>query len=129
MTNDMALTRLDEYIRDLQKVRELAATIVDVPGKLQPVASNSAAIRIDVRSLDELHAAREYLRSKFGTWNDDIVQVFGSGASGVAIYGNDTEYELWLFFDPKSPPDGLVKPGCRFVERTTTDYNFVCDNR
>lgn len=128
MTNDMALTRLNEYIRDLRKVRELAATIVDVPGQLKPVASNSDAIRIDVKSLDELHAVREYMRSKFGTWNDDIIEVFGSGASGIAIYGNDTPYEIWLHFDAKSPPAGVISDTCRFKPHEIIEYTLVCDS-
>ena len=123
------LEDIDTRIEILRTARELIEPIVDIPGKIQPSVCDGGSIRIDVRSTDQLHEARAYLRGVLGSWSDQVTDVFASMGRGLAIYSNDTPYELWLIFDVTNPPDGLVKPGCRFVERTTTDYDFVCDTQ
>ena len=120
------LSEIDDRIMSLCQARDLIYPIVDVPGEIQTWLSNDK-VRIDVKSTEQLHEARAYLREKLGSWRDEVGLVFASCGRGIAIYKSGTPYEIWLFFDINNPPEGLVKDGCRFVERTTTDYDFVCD--
>ena len=126
MTKDV-LQYIDNRIASLQKARDLIEPIVDVPGDIAAWVCDGNRIRIDTRSTEQLHEVRSYLRDKLGSWSDDVTNVFSSMRRGIAVYSNDTPYELWLEFDINNPPKGLVKPGCRFVQRERVDYDLVCD--
>lgn len=101
------------------------------------ISSSYFGVLIKIRKIEHLTEAREYLRSVFGEWHDEIKNIWESCGSGLVEYKysfkrkskdpNIKRIEIRLDVPIEKFPEELTKGGkCGFVKTTRDDYNFVC---
>ena len=112
----------------LAVLKQIEKKGIDCPFSLYSYSRNNEII-IAVRTLDELHDARVWLKDVFGSWEDKITNIFSSLGDGIARYRGTVD-GVTICISLETPMDAfpkeLMKDGCHFEKTTVDDYNFVC---
>ena len=96
-------------------------------GKFRVVISVYGS-RIIIDDLSDLSEARRILREIFGTWKDELDQIWTSCSMVIVAWkspDNDL-FSIWLETTAENFPPELKGDNCSFVPRTTVEQVLVC---
>jgi len=127
---------MNELQKSLQAEKTELNVALDLAERLGPEANGWRLYRgsfdrimLSLSSYSQLHAAREFLRSRLGVWTDKL-HVTAAGGTGMAEWISTTEDRITIIFTcPVAAfPEELKGPHCDFVAKyVSTNYAFVCD--
>ena len=126
------MVQIDTHIDRMYRVLDVLKTLDrldECPGYIH-VTGFDHRINFMVRSMDEVHQVRAYLRGQFGTWEDHLRMIWYSGGANASWIGelpNEVSIEIWLSCPVTSFPAALQKDGCGFQEITRIETAYVCN--
>jgi hypothetical protein len=82
--------------------------------------------RLDIYSLDDLTAARHWLRMAFGRWHDKYEHSFFGGLDLYSIWRGDNGWSIWLCSSVENIPTEIIKDTCQVVVKNKIEYELVC---
>ena len=126
---DQLLIYIDTDIDKLQKIQDLLKGLKhpeDCPGRL---SEYDQCIHIDIHTMEDLHRARAFLRSEFGTWEDNLITIFASGGAYAVWIGKaqGVTIKISLSCSIEEFPKELQKDGCGFKKITREGLAYVCN--
>jgi hypothetical protein len=84
--------------------------------------------RIIIHNLNDLTAARRFMKKMFGTSKFEYNHSFYSGCTISTFHAKDVDWEIWLECSVEDFPSELKKnDNCKWVETEAKDYYMVCD--
>ena len=94
------------------------------------VSWSGGRLRVTIKNLDQLPAARAMLRKIFGSWSDTKAHNFYCiGIAHATWEGSEDCVDLWLESSVEDFPEELLGEKCKWKPRkkNDTEYDFVCD--
>jgi len=122
------LERIEHQLKTAQMSRAAAQKLTDAPLKMH---LGSEGIVVEVRTLDELNAARQVLKNRLGTWEDRLDIIWFSCGKMLASY-KTTQHPvaIWLQAPPEDFPSDLQSKKCRIIKTAPLveeRYAYVCE--
>ena len=127
---DQLLIYIDTDIDKLQKIQDLLKGLKhpeDCPGRL---SEYDQRLHIDIHTMEDLHLARSFLRSEFGTWEDKLTTIFASYEAYAVWEGRarDVGIRIYLSCPVDEFPEELHRTkGCSFKTVSRSQLSYVCE--
>ena len=130
----MVPTAIEQGLKQLAKtiqVLEILRDQEEKDGTPRKIAVGARRITYEVKGKDGLRTAREFYRTAFGTWNDELQSTYSwYGNNCIANYrGTDESFStgIWIEmeFDIKSD-DSPLSDKCELVESTIKRTSISC---
>jgi len=122
-----------KVVSQLKMLKQLRAAIepLQVPPFSFELEGFPSMPRLIVHQLDDLTAARAFLRQAFGTWEDKLSLRWYSGGKTLTSWRSTSgsPLALWLVCNPEDYPEALQGEYCRWepvVIPETTSLTFTC---
>ena len=129
---DQQIIYLDTQVDRLQKAIDLIQAwkhSEDCPGHL--FVGVDGAINIRIKDMYELHEARRFLRNEYGSWEDKLKLIWGSGGEAHAEWaekGGNMVIEIWMSCKPEDFPEELHRTDkCGFKRVSHSELSYVCE--
>ncbi len=131
------MANLNEIIKEDQAIWKKTQRLIDAVQCIgehpdhelaQQYVLSGSYLRVTIAELSDLSKMRKILRESFGTWSDKVANKFISCGSFITTWkGKGVPVEIWYFCSPDDIPAKLQKPGCKVIETTRTEQEYVCD--
>jgi hypothetical protein len=123
---DNRITDLEKELKYTLMQKDMFSAIKGPDFRYNFVPGTSA--RLVIYDLNDLTAARRFMKKACGSWSDAFHHVFSSYERAIATWkNNDCPIQIWLETSIDNFPDNLLKDGCKWTKTEETQYRITCD--
>jgi len=129
---DQEIIYLDGQVDRLQKVIDLLKGWKHpetCPGHLY--VGSGEVLNIRIKNMQELHKARQFLKTEYGTWEDKLDFIWAAGTEAQVSWDGkvgDMEITIWMSCPVEEFPMELHRTDtCGFKEVAHSELSYVCE--